>query len=65
MNIQQHLKTKRRSGKIEFFVEERNKDFVISRMPVGKGILNPFGTIQAGAILWLADVTATVLAIGT
>ena len=35
-----------------------------SRMPVATGILNPFGTVQAGAMLWLADVTATVLAIG-
>ena len=34
-------------------------------MPVGKGALNPFGTVQAGAMLWFADVTATVLAIGT
>ena len=65
MDIQQHLKTSRRTGEIEFFIEERNKDFVTSRMPVGKGALNPFGTVQAGAILWFADVTATVLAIGT
>ena len=65
MDIQQHLKTRRRTGEIEFFIEERNKDFVMSRMPVGKGVLNPFGTVQAGAILWFADVTATVLAIGT
>ena len=33
-------------------------------MPVSKGMLNPFGTVQAGAMIWLADVTATVLAIG-
>jgi uncharacterized protein (TIGR00369 family) len=33
-------------------------------MPIAQGALNPFGTIQAGAMLWLADVTATVLAIG-
>ena len=64
MNIQEHLKTAKRSGELEFFIEKRQDDFVISRMPVGKGALNPFGTVQAGAILWLADVTATVLAIG-
>jgi uncharacterized protein (TIGR00369 family) len=34
-------------------------------MPVIPGALNPFGTIQAGAMLWVADVTATVLAIGS
>lgn len=32
-------------------------------MPVTKGVLNPFGTVQAGAMIWLADVTASVLAI--
>jgi uncharacterized protein (TIGR00369 family) len=64
MNIQEHLNTAKRTGEIEFFIEERNEDHVVSRMPVGKGVLNPFGTVQAGAMLWLADVTATVLAIG-
>jgi uncharacterized protein (TIGR00369 family) len=64
MDIQEHLKTAKRSGELEFFIEKRQDDFVISRMPVGKGALNPFGTVQAGAMLWLADVTATVLAIG-
>ena len=64
MNIQEHLKSARRSGEFEFFIEDRRDDCVISRMPVGKGALNPFGTVQAGAMLWLADVTATVLAIG-
>ena len=64
MNIQEHLKSARRSGNFEFFIEERREERVTSRMPVGKGALNPFGTVQAGAMLWLADVTATVLAIG-
>ena len=49
---------------IEFFIEERSEDYVVSRMPLSKGALNPFGTIHAGAMLWLAYVTATVLAIG-
>ena len=64
IDIQEHLKSTRRAGEIEFFIEERNDDCVVSRMPVAAGILNPFGTVQAGAMLWLADVTATVLAIG-
>jgi uncharacterized protein (TIGR00369 family) len=63
-DIQEHIKSSRRSGEIEFFIEERKEDRVVSRMPVAKGVLNPFGTVQAGAMLWLADVTATVLAIG-
>jgi uncharacterized protein (TIGR00369 family) len=65
MNIQEHLNTAKRTGELEFTIEERRDDCVVSRMPVGKGALNPFGTVQAGAMLWFADVTATVLAIGT
>ena len=65
MDIQEHLKTARRAGELEFFIEERRKDRVVSRMPVIPGTLNPFGTVQAGAMLWMADVTATVLAIGS
>ena len=33
-------------------------------MPVADGIKNPFGVAHAGAILWFADVTATVLVMG-
>ena len=65
MNIQEHLNTAKRTGDLEFTIEERRDDCVVSKMPVGKGALNPFGTVQAGAMLWFADVTATVLAIGT
>ena len=64
IDFQEHLKSARRSGEIQFFIEERNDEYVVSKMPVAAGILNPFGTVQAGAMLWLADVTATVLAIG-
>ena len=64
-NINQHVNQARRTGEIEFFIEERSEDRVVSRMPISKGALNPFGTIHAGAMLWLADVTATVLAIGS
>ena len=53
----------KKAGQIEFFIKERKADYVISIMPIKKGILNPFGTVQAGAMLWLADVTATVLAL--
>ena len=65
MDIQKHLETARRKGELEFFIEERSEDCVVSRMPIVPGALNPFGTIQAGAMLWMADVTATVLAIGS
>ncbi|MBT8351169.1 MAG: PaaI family thioesterase [Deltaproteobacteria bacterium] len=61
--LQDHINSAKRTGNIEFFIEERNEEFVISSMPVNPGILNPFGTVQAGALIWLADVTASVLAI--
>jgi uncharacterized protein (TIGR00369 family) len=33
-------------------------------MPIGSGVKNPFGVVHAGAMLWLADVTATILVMG-
>jgi len=51
-------------GSIEFTVTERSKDRVVSEMPVTAGIRNPFGVVHAGAMLWLADVTATILVMG-
>ncbi len=62
-DLQTHILSRRRSGHIEFFIEERNENCVISRMPVIPGILNPVGVVQAGAFIWLADVTASVLAL--
>ena len=53
------------TGEIEFYIETVNETCAVSRMPVRPGMLNPFGTIHAGAIIWLADVTATVLALGS
>jgi acyl-coenzyme A thioesterase PaaI-like protein len=50
-------------GELEFFIEEKDEALVTSRMPISKGMLNPFGTIHAGAMIWMADVTATVLAL--
>jgi 1,4-dihydroxy-2-naphthoyl-CoA hydrolase len=51
-------------GSIEFSIIERADDRVVSEMPVRAGIKNPFGVVHVGAILWLADVTATVLVMG-
>ena len=62
-DIFEKIAESRKTGEIEFSIKERKPDCVISIMPVKKGILNPFGTVQAGAMLWLADVTATVLAL--
>lgn len=51
-------------GSIEFTVIEQAPDKVVSVMPIQDGIKNPFGVVQAGAMLWLADVTASVLLLG-
>jgi len=48
-------------GNIKFTVVQRSPDEVVSEMPIQPGILNPFGIVNAGATLWLADVTASVL----
>ena len=63
-NIYEKIAENKKTGEIKFFIKERRDDCVISTMPVKEGILNPFGTVHAGAMLWLADVTATVLALG-
>jgi 1,4-dihydroxy-2-naphthoyl-CoA hydrolase len=52
-------------GRIEFQVIEQTPDRVVSEMPVQPGIKNPYGGVHAGAMLWFADVTATVLAMGS
>jgi 1,4-dihydroxy-2-naphthoyl-CoA hydrolase len=52
------------SHQIEFQIVERSPHLARGRMPITAGILNPFGTVHAGAMLWFADVTATVLALG-
>ena len=49
------------SGEIAFSITERRSDRVTAEMPIQAGILNPFGTVHAGAIHWFADVAATVL----
>ncbi len=59
--LHEHIQSSERSGNISFSIEERSSECVVSRMPVQKGILNPFGVVQAGAMIWLADVTASVL----
>lgn len=51
-------------GNIEFTIVAQDPERVVSEMPVTPGIKNPFGVAHAGAILWFADVTATVLAMG-
>lgn len=51
-------------GNIEFAVVEQTPERVVAEMPIQPGILNPYGSVNAGAILWFADVTATILVLG-
>lgn len=51
-------------GYIEFTITDQGPEMVVSEMPVQPGIKNPFGVVHAGAILWFADVTASVLVLG-
>lgn len=52
-------------GKIQFEVMEQGPERVVSEMPIQPGVKNPYGVVHAGAILWFADVTATILLLGT
>jgi len=52
------------AGTIEFTISQHSAESVVGEMPVQPGILNPFGVVHAGAMLWFADVCATVLVSG-
>lgn len=52
-------------GNIEFHVVEQAAERVVSEMPIQPGVLNPYGVVNAGAILWFADVTATISVLGS
>ncbi len=51
-------------GAIAFEVLSVAEDAAEGAMEIGPGILNPFGTVHAGALVWFADVLATRLALG-
>lgn len=51
-------------GSISFTITERSAERVVAEMPIVAGMKNPFGSVHAGALLWLADVAATVLVMG-
>ena len=51
-------------GSIAFTITERTAHRVVAEMPIAAGIRNPFGVVHAGAILWFADVAASVLVLG-
>lgn len=51
-------------GQIEIEMTGTNALEAVGEMVVTPGILSPFGTIQAGALVWFADVIATSLLLG-
>lgn len=51
-------------GSVGFSVTAISEDAVAGEMAITEAMLNPFGTVHAGALVWFADVVATHLAIG-
>jgi len=64
MNVRQNLAADHWEGSIDFTIESRDDDQVVATMPVADGIRNAFGTVHAGALIWFADVAATLCAVG-
>ncbi len=64
MSVSDKLGTRRYEGGIAFEIVSSGGDEAVSKMPVTESMLNPFGTVHAGALIWFADITATVCAIG-
>ncbi|MGG7567404.1 PaaI family thioesterase [Rhodovulum sp. DZ06] len=47
------------TGDIAFTLDAVTEQEATGRMAVAPGMLNPFGTVHAGALTWFADVVAT------
>lgn len=52
------------SGKVGFSAKLVSETEATGQMPITPDMLNPFGTVHAGAMIWFADVVATTLALG-
>lgn len=46
---------------LPFSILEQTQDKVVGEMPIHSDIKNPYGVVHVGAMLWFADVCATVL----
>ena len=64
MNIRRKLAGDHWGGRIDFTIESRESDRIVAKMPVTEDAKNPFGTMHAGALIWFADIAATLCAIG-
>ncbi len=54
----------RLQANIDFSLTDLTEKQATAEMPLTNGIRNPFGVASGGAILWFAEVTATVLVFG-
>lgn len=52
------------SGAIRFTITSRTDEEAMGELVIDDGVLNPFGTVHAGALVWFADVVATTLVLG-
>ncbi|MBO9454580.1 PaaI family thioesterase [Paracoccus sp. R12_1] len=52
------------TGQVEFDVTAVSETEAQGEMQIGPGMLNPVGTVHAGALIWFADVVATNLVMG-
>jgi len=64
MSTADRFTVKHFEGGLAFDIVESGPERAVSTMQVTSAMLNPFGTVHAGAMIWFADVTATVCAIG-
>lgn len=48
-----------------FSIIEQTENRVVGEMPIDAGMKNPYGVVHTGAMLWFADVCATVLVLGS
>ncbi|MDU8927412.1 PaaI family thioesterase [Alisedimentitalea sp. MJ-SS2] len=64
MNIKQKLAENHWAGEIAFTIVTREPDRIVAKMPVTDAAKNPFGTMHAGALIWFADIAATLCAVG-
>lgn len=51
------------AGHLRFETQLVSNEEARGMMPVQEGVINSFGTVQAGALIWFADMTATHLAL--
>lgn len=64
MSVRDKTAARHYEGAIAFDIIEAGPERAVATMPVAAAMLNPFGTVHAGALIWFADITATVCAIG-